>query len=155
MYSKKTKLHLFLPLFFLVFCFLISNKAVAEINQPKTLEESKNFIAKAIDILVKEMPGKISEIWRNQVLPIWQKMWDWFSNFWKKNLGDKIGSFWYDFIKPKINYFLDKIRTLLGQTIEKNQPIVEKELQKGEEGIKKNLPPNTRGYLDKFKDLFK
>jgi hypothetical protein len=82
-------------------------------------------------------------------------MWNWALDFWKKYISGKIGGFWYDFLKPKINSLLDNIRGLLGKKIEEERPAIEKELQKEKEELKKEIPTNSKSYIEKLKELLK
>jgi hypothetical protein len=154
MQKKQIGLILFLIIIF-ISPFLVSSQENSGLTQPKTIEESKNFFVKAAQVLIEKMPSSIKEIWRNQVLPTWQKMWNWFSDFWKNYIGDKLNEFWYSFLKPKINLLLNKFRVLLNQKIEKEKPIIEKELQGKKEIIDKNISTNTQSYIEKFKELIK
>ena len=155
MQKKQIGFFLFFLMIIFIFPFLISGESKFNLTQPKTIEESKSFFEKAIKIILEKIPAIIKGLWKNEILPIWQKMWGWLSNFWNNYFGDKLDSFWSSFLKPKINSFLNKIRTLLGNTIEKEKPIIERELEKEKEEIKKDISTNTQSYVEKFKELLK
>ncbi|MCX6764818.1 MAG: hypothetical protein NTU58_03935 [Candidatus Nealsonbacteria bacterium] len=155
MQKKQVGFFLFFLIIISVFPFLISNGVKAELTQPKTIEESKGFFEKAIKVIIEKIPAIIKGMWKNEILPIWQKMWGWVKNFWNNFFGEKLHNFWYSFLKPKINLLLDKIRALLGNTIEKEKPIIERELEKEKEEIRKDIPTSTKSYIEKFNELLK
>lgn len=155
MQVKQIGFFLFFLIIISIFPFLVSSEANSNLTQPKTIEETKNFFEKAIKVIIEKIPAIIKGLWKNEILPIWQKMWGWVKGFWNNYFGEKLNNFWYSFLKPKINSFLDKIRTLLGNIIEKEKPMIERELEKEKEEIKKDIPTNTQSYMEKFKELLK
>jgi len=155
MQKKQIGYFLFFLIIIFVFPFLTLGQSSSNLTPPKTIEESKSFFENAIKIIIEKIPAIIKEIWQNQILPIWQKMWNWVKDFWTNFFGEKISNFWYSFLKPKISSFLEEIRTLFGGVIEKEKPVIEKELEKEKEEIRKNIPMNNHPYIEKFKELFR
>lgn len=107
-------------------------------SPPETLDEAKEMGKKALEVGEKELPGIIERLWKEEVMPIWQKMFDWF----KTNVWPKIVDWFKKFIQPEI---------------EKRKPVVEEEFEKEKEEMKtevQNQLPKIWDYLwDKFKKL--
>ncbi len=112
-------------------------QAQTPIKAPETMEEAKEFGQKTLEVGKKELPGIIEKIWREEVLPIWQKMGDWF----KKNI-------WEPYIKP-----------FFRKEIEKRKPVIKEEFQKEKEemkeSVKKEVPKVGKSLWEKFKELIK
>lgn len=142
-------LGLFLP--FLGFCQESLPKPPIEI--PKTIDEAINFIKNGVKIVLEKMPNILKMIWREEVLPIWQKMGDIFRNFWNNYIKNFLRNLWYSFLKPGVQFFIQKIKELLGKEIEIRKPMIEEEFQKEKEQMKEELPSTTKSYWQKFKDL--
>ncbi len=102
---------------------------------PETLEEAKEIGEKAFGITKKELPGILKRIWKEEVLPIWQKMDDWFkANIW-----------------PKIKAWFKREK----EEIEKRKLIIEEEFKKEKKEIKEELPKVGKSLWEKFKELIK
>jgi len=100
--------------------------------QPKTVEEAKELGKKALGIGEKELPGIIGKIWENEVLPIWQKMYNWFlENIWVK------------------------VWPYAEKEIEKRKPLIEEEFEKEKEELKEEAPELGKSLWQRFKDLIK
>ena len=110
------------------------------ITPPETLEEAKKMGEKALETTQKELPGILEKIWKEEVLPVWQKMYDWF----EVNVLPKIKSWFKKEIEPKVK-----------EEIEKRKPVVEEEFQKEKEEVKEELPEVTKSLWEKFKELIK
>ena len=107
---------------------------------PETLEEAKKMGEKALETTQKELPGILEKIWKEEVLPVWQKMYDWF----EVNVLPKIKSWFKKEIEPKVK-----------EEIEKRKPVVEEEFQKEKEEVKEELPEVTKSLWENFKELIK
>jgi len=110
------------------------------ISPPKTLEEAKEMGEKALETGQKELPGIIEKIWKEEVLPVWQKMYDWF----KKNIWPKIESWFKKEVQPRAK-----------EEIEKRKPLIEEEFKKEKEEMKEEVPKVTKSLWEKFKELIK
>ena len=112
----------------------------SQLTPPETLEEAKQIGEKALEVGEKELPGAIQRIWKEEVMPIWQKMFDWF----KTNYWSKIEDWFKRIIRPEI---------------EKRKPGIEEEFQKEKEEmkeeVKSELPKVGQSLWDKFKKLIK
>jgi len=105
------------------------SQTTPEITQPQTLEEVKEIGEKALEKTQKELPGILERIWKGEVLPFWQKMFNWF----KRNIFSDIEN-WFE---------------------QKFKPQAEKEFEKEKEEMKKELPEVTKSLWEKFRELIK
>ena len=109
----------------------------AKIEVPENLEEVKELGGKAVEIGKKELPETMEKAWQEEVLPLWQRMYDWFKR-----------SVWEPYFAP----FFQK-------EIEKRKPEIkeefEKEKQEMKEPAKEEIPKATKSLWEKLKELFK
>jgi len=113
------------------------------IAPPENLEGAKKMGEKALETTQKELPGILEKIWKEEVLPIWQKMYDWF----KVNIWPKIESLFKTKIQPQIT-----------KEVEKRKPIIGEEFQKEKKEMKESVPTTKTTVLnlwEKFKELIK
>ena len=125
------------------------------ISQPEKVEEAKNFVVRGFEVIKEKLPGAAKTIWREQVLPVWKKMWDLFKDFWNNYIKSSLSNFWYSFLKPKIQFVIQKIGQILGKEIKENKPIIEEEFQKEKEKIKEEIPTISKSLWQKLKDLIR
>lgn len=123
--------------FKIIFCYLLiigmllPSFALAQgMEAPKTLEEAKTFSLK----IIEQLPETSKDVWRNEVLPILEKMWDWVARQ----------------AKPIIESWRQKILNLLGKEIEKRKPALEKEIEKE---VKEIIPDIKKSLWERFKAL--
>ena len=98
------------------------------------MEETKTFGLNALS----RLPEAVKDVWQNQALPIWLKMWDWAHG--PLN----------NYVKPKIEIWWHKFMNLLG----KETPDLEKEFQKEREemeGLQHFIFPLV--YLERLMNL--
>ena len=117
--------------------------APGTIEAPKTIKEAEKMVDEIIVLTDKELPGIIEQIWRNEVMPIWLGMWNFFRNIWNRHFNPRIERIW------------QRIQELLGREIEKRKPIIEEEIQKEKEQIKKELPQVGQSLWDKLRELIR
>jgi len=107
------------------------------IEPPETLEEAKELGEKVLETGQKELPGILERIWQEEVLPFWQKMWDWFQVH-----------IWQPYIEPPIK-----------KEIEKRKPIIKEEFQKEKEETKESakteVVPAFKSLWERFMELIK
>ena len=100
--------------------------------QPKTVDEAKELGQKALEIGQKELPGIIEKIWKNEALPIWKKMYDWFlMNVWVK------------------------VWPYAEKEIEKRKPLIGEEFEKEKQELKEEAPGLGKSLWQRFRDLIK
>jgi len=122
--------------FLLFLCSILPTFGLAQnqpITRPETLEEAKEMGKRAFETTQKELPRILEKIWKEEVLPVWQKMYDWFKeNIWSK-------------ITPRAK-----------EEIEKRKPVIEEEFKKEkEELLKEEIPKVGKSLWEKFKELIK
>ena len=110
---------------------------------PETLEEAKEMGEKAGEEIKEKLPGILEKMWKEEVLPRWQEMYEKWSEWWDSS------------IQPWLQNIWEKIAALFGKEIEKRKPIIEEEFQKEKEEIKKELPKVTKSLWERFKELIK
>lgn len=108
------------------FVFAQNPEIPADLNQTQKIGEG---IWKTIR---QTLPDAVKNIWQEQVLPVWQKMLDWFNQ--------KIGF---------------KIKGLFLGEIEKRGPIIKDEFQKEKQEVKEEAPKVGQSLWEKFKELIR
>ncbi|MBU0547013.1 MAG: hypothetical protein ABH876_00345 [Patescibacteria group bacterium] len=115
------------------------------IEVPENTSEIKLFLNNIWEKMKSILPGKIEQIWKEEVLPIWSKMRDVWSKWWDTS------------IQPWLEIIWDKTMSLLGKEVEKRKPYIEQELQKEKEEFIKEadekIPEEGRSIWERFKDL--
>jgi len=107
---------------------------------PETLEEAKEMGEKALGTTQEKLPGILEKIWKEDVLPVWEKMYSWFlTNIWPKIEG----------------WFKKEVELRAKEEIEKRKPIIEEEFKKEKEEIKEELPKVTKSLWEKLKELIR
>lgn len=120
---------------FLVPVLGLGQQAPNQIEAPKTIEEAEKMAREAITVAEKELPGILERIWRDEVMPVWGNMWEW--------------------VKPRIKSIWQRVQELLGREIEKRKPIIEEELQREKQELKKEAPEIGRPLWERFKELLR
>lgn len=110
---------------------------------PETLEEAKEMGEKAGEEIKEKLPGILEKMWKEDILPVWEKMYEKWSEWWDSSIQPWLQSIW------------GKIATLFGKEVEKRKPIIEEEFKKEKEEIKEELPEVTKSLWEKFKELIK
>ena len=131
---------------FFVFYLILPSFSLAQTQTttpPETLEEVKELGEKALKTSQKELPGILEKIWKEDVLPVWEKMYEKWSEWWDSSTQPWFQNIW------------EKIATLFGKEIEKRKPIIEEEFKKEKEEVKEELPEVTKSLWEKFKELIK
>lgn len=125
---------------FLILGLAFTNLSLAQpLHIPDTIEGAKEMGEQAVEIGKQELPGTIEKIWKEDVLPVWQIMYDWF----ELNIWFKIKSFFQEEIKPRFQ-----------QEVEKRKPIIKEEFEKEKEELKEELPEVSKSLWQRLKDLW-
>ena len=87
--------------------------ALAEtgLEPPETIEEAKTF---GLGIL-RSLPEAVKKIWQEQVLPLWQRMWQWFK--------EQLRKLWHWFLG------------LLGREVERVKPEIEEKVEQTKQSL--------------------
>ena len=125
-------------IFLIILNFVFPSFSIAQddgLKVPENFEEAQQMGEQALEIGKRDLPGAIKELWYDNVLPVWQKMYDWFyTNVWLKIR---------NFLGPRVE-----------QEIETRKEIIEEEFEQEKKEVKKELP----GVLDKIwkfiRDIF-
>ncbi len=149
------KIH-FILIFSLIFLFIFFSFSLAQQKEIENIPpEIKEKGKRVGETFLEKFPQAVKEVWKNEVLPIWRKMEEYSSYFWKKYISPKLKNFWYSFLKPKIIYIIEKIKVILGKEIERKKPQIEKEFQKEKEEMKKEIPETTKNLWQKLKEILR
>lgn len=111
------------------------------LSPPETTEEAKKIGERFIIESIENLPKMARESWRTDVLPVWQKMWDYFKGFWNLYFAQRVESFWQN------------IKTNLKIEIEQRKPAIEQEFQKEKQEMKEELPKVSKSLWERFKEL--
>ena len=73
----------------ILFSFLLPIISLAQegegVKMPETIEEAKDMVGNVIKVGQKELPGNMKNMFKEDVLPVWNKMYGWFKvNIWPK-----------------------------------------------------------------------
>lgn len=117
-------------------------------SPPATFEEAREWGESTWGVIKKDLPGILERIWKEEVLPVWQRVWNLFKSWWKNSLWPWIAGFWEE-----------KIKSPAEEEIEKRKEIAEEELEKKKEELKEEakevVPQATKSLWEKFKELIK
>lgn len=140
--TNKNKLAILLILFFI---FPVFNFAFAQtITQPETLEEAGEIGERALNVGEEQMPGTLEKIWKEEALPIWQKMYNWAKrNFWDYRLGPWLKNIWQGTVR------------VFNQEAEKREPIIQEEFAKEKKELKQEAPQVGKTLWEKLKELIR
>jgi len=114
-------------------CFPFNVKAQDEIplHAPKDLEEIQEFGEGMLEASKEQLPDIIKRLWNEDVMPLWQKMYDWFD----LNIGSKF-------------------KEVFDEEVEKRRPVVEQEYEKEKEEVKEELPIVTQSLWERLLELW-
>ena len=101
------------------------------VKPPETFEEAKEVGVRAIIIGIKELPGTMVRTFKEEVLPVWKDMYDWFDiNIWSQ-------------IKP-----------ILWQEVERRKEVVKEEFEEEKQEMKEDIPRVGKSLWERFKELW-
>jgi hypothetical protein len=114
------------------------------LEQPKDINEALDVSGKLLENTQKEMPGLMERIWQNEVLPVWQKMFDWTkTHLWDNKLSSWLKNLWQN------------IKELFSSEVEQRTPTVKEEFSKEKQELKEEAPQVSKSLWEKFKELIK
>ena len=132
----------------ILFGFLLPNFLFAEgnnqIQTPGNIEKIKELGEKAIGVGKEALLGTLERIWKEEVLPIWQKMYDWTKT-----------KLWEPYIWPWFKKIWQIVLKIFGQEVEKRKPAIEEEFKKEKEEMKQEVPKVGQSLWEKFKEIIK
>ena len=126
----------------IIFGILLPSFSFAQqsITPPGTLDEAKKIGERALETAQKEIPGIFERIWKEEVLPVWQKIFNWVKS-----------KIWEPYLWP----WFENIQALFGEELEKRKPIIKEEFQKEKQEIKTEAPQLGKSLWERFKELIK
>ena len=125
------------------------------IEAPGSIEEAKGVVQEGSKKIVEKMPDIIKTIWREQVIPLWSRMWNWFKGIWKSYLQPFFSDLWYSTLKPRIKSLIEKVRGLIWKKVEEQKPIIKEEIGKEAEEMKEEIPKTGKSLWERFKELLR
>lgn len=112
---------------------------------PENTEEAQSFLSDIWNKMKNIIPGEMEKAWKQEVLPMWEKM----MNVWSK--------WWDNSIQPWLENIWDKMMSLLGKEVEKRKPYIEEEFQKEKDELiqetDQRMPEQGRSLWERFKAL--
>jgi hypothetical protein len=158
--KKIIKILICLSFFHLIFystCLAQTESSPLEL--PETIEEGKEAVKEGTEKIFGLLPGIIKRVWEGEVIPIWQKMWQWVKGVWKNYAVKSFDYIWRSNLKPAIKNIAqsikNKIGDLIGHEIIIKKEVIEEEIEKEKEEIKRDISQSTHSLWQRFKDLFK
>lgn len=118
-----------------LFSIFFSPLACAE-GLPENAEESKALLEKGIDAAISQLPKSLINIFKEEAVPIWKKMYDWFYSHW----GYKIVGWFKKNVEPEI---------------EKRKPDIKEEFEKEKSEMKTEAPQVGKSLWEKFLKIIK
>lgn len=114
------------------------------LDQPENLEEVKNLGEKALEAAREKGPDSIRNIWDNEVIPVWKKMFIWAKeSIWDNHLAVWLKNIW------------NSVTGILRGEVEQRRTTVGEEFQKEKQEIKQEAPAVGKTIWEKFKELIK
>lgn len=125
--------------FLVVALLLLPSFTTAQIlEQPQTIEEAKTFGTN----IARQLPDLMKKVFREEVLPLWQKMGNWVKNLWEST-----GRAW-------VQNIIDKVAELLGKEIDKRKPALKEEFEKEKQEVAQELKERTGGLSENLWNRF-
>jgi len=127
-----------------IFSILTPILSFAKISQPETMDQVKQLGEKALEVTKTKLPGIFGDIWQNDVIPFYKKMFDWIkANLWDNWLGPWLKNLW----SATVNIFKSEAQ--------QRKPQVEQDFQTQKEQIKQEAPVVGKTLWEKFLELIK
>jgi hypothetical protein len=116
---KKSVFLLIITLFILV--NISSAQPVENLKQPENLKEAEEMQKQIFEVGKRNLPEEIKRLWKEEVVPVWQTMYDWFErNIW-------------------IKIFKKEIQPRVEEEAERRGVIIEEEFEKEKKELKENI----------------
>lgn len=133
-----------ISIIFLITAFYLNNVALAiepNVKAPENFDEAKRVGEKTFNIAKNDLPGIISNIWKNEVWPVWKKM------------GEYVKNFWNIYLKT----VWQKFKNIFQKEIDVRKPIINEEFKKEKtelkEGLKTEVPTAGKSIWEKIKEI--
>ncbi len=114
------------------------------LNQPENLDQAKQMGQNALEVIKNDSSGIIKNIWNNEVLPVWKKMFDWA----KVHL-------WQNWLKTWFDNIWQAVKRIFTSEVEQRTPTVKENFQTEKGQLKEEVPEVGKSLWEKFKELIK
>lgn len=134
----KTRIVIFLILFVILSLGLSGFSFAQEktIKAPETLEEAKEMGERGIEEGKRKLPDIIKKIWKEEVLPLWGRMYEWsYDNIW---------------LKTK-TWFQREVYPRTKEELEQRKQIIKEEFPKEKQELEEELPALWERFLELIK----
>jgi len=134
----KTRILIFL-IVFVILSLSLSGFSFAQektIKAPETLEEAKEMGERGIEEGKRKLPDIIVKIWKEEVLPVWRRMYEWFyDNIWLKTKA----------------WFQREVYPRTKEELEQRKQIIEEEFPREKQELEEELPTLWGRFLELIK----
>ena len=134
----KTRILIFL-IVFVILSLSLSGFSFAQektIKAPETLEEAKEMGERGIEEGKRKLPDIIVKIWKEEVLPVWKRMYEWFyDNIWLKTKA----------------WFQREVYPRTKEELEQRKQIIKEEFPKERQELEEELPTLWGRFLELIK----
>lgn len=113
------------------------------VKLPENFEELKEMGLFFLKTIKEKLLSNIEKIWKEEVIPVWQKMYEWSKNIWEKYIWPWLENIWY------------RILSIFMKEAEMRKPIFEEEFQKEKEELKEELPQVQKSLWERFRELLR
>jgi hypothetical protein len=114
------------------------------VSVPENPQQVKEMGDKAITIVENQGAGIIKDIFKNEVLPVWKKMFTWAkTRFWDNKLETKFSNLW------------KTSKQVVNTEVQERKPEVKEEFQKEKQELKTEAPVVGKSLWEKFKEIIK
>jgi len=118
----------------IIVSLVLSGLALAQydtIETPQNIEEATQLGENIVRTGIRDLPQITVRLFKERVLPVWQKMYDWLD----RNI-------------------LVRAKILLGQEVEKRKEIIGKEWEEEKQEMKEDIPKVGQSLWERFKKLW-
>lgn len=150
LFNKKTILYemiLILIIFFLLFNNFVFAGNSKTITLPETLSEAKELGNKTQQEIKLNFSGIFKKIWEQEILPVFQKTWNFFEKIWSSYIYPFFHKIWINIKNIFIKEFKERKVIIQGE--------FQKEKKEIKEEIKTDLPEVSKSLWQRFKELIK
>jgi len=132
--------------------YLAAETNSGNVQLPENIEEIKQLGKEVGQKTQAELPGILEKTWKEDIKPLWQKiwgtLWNWFNGLWQ------------NVIRPKVkDIFLKEVEPRIQEEIGKRKPQIEKEIETGKQVIKEEAKQETlkigQSLWERFQALLK
>jgi hypothetical protein len=114
------------------------------LSVPDNAQEAKDLGNRALDAMKSKGISAINDAWKNEVLPLWQKIYEWVKiNLWENALGRWLKNIWHSTLR------------ILKLEVEERKPGIEERVQTETGALKDEAPKVGKTLWQKFQDIIR